>query len=114
MKKALFAGVCALALSISAQSFAENMVRTMPTTTVSEALLLQDYTPVALVGTITQNLGNEKYQFQDNTGTVVIEVDDEDWNGITPSADDILIITGEIDKNGNIVEIDEDNVALQK
>ena len=75
MRKALFTTVCAIALSFSAQAFAENMVRTVPTATVSEALLLEDDAPVALIGTITQNLGDEKYQFTDNTGTVVVEID---------------------------------------
>lgn len=114
MKKTLFLGACAVILSFATASFAQNMVRTMPTTTVSEALLMEDDTPVALIGTITQNLGDEKYQFQDSTGTIVIEVDDEDWNGINPSANDVLIITGETDKEGNVIEIDVENVALQK
>ena len=114
MKKVLFTTVCAAVLGFSAQSFAENMVRTVPTTTVSEALLMEDNTPVALVGTITQNLGDEKYQFTDNTGTIVVEIDDEDWNGLTPNPNDMVVITGEIDKDGNIVEVDAETVALSK
>ena len=114
MKKTLLLGACVAILGFSAQSFAQNMARTMPTTTVSEALLMEDDTPVALVGTISQNLGDEKYQFKDSTGTIVIEVDDEDWNGMSPNVNDVLIITGEIDKEGNVVEVDVDNIALQK
>ena len=114
MKKALFATVCVAVLGFSVQSFAENMVRTVPTTTVSEALLMEDNSPVALVGTITQNLGDEKYQFTDNTGTIVVEIDNEDWNGITPSPNDMVDITGEIDKNGNVVEVDAETIALSK
>ena len=114
MKKALFTTVCAIALGLSAQAFAENMVRTVPTATVSEALLLEDDAPVALIGTITQNLGDEKYQFTDNTGTVVVEIDDEDWNGLTPNPNDMVVITGEVDKDGNVVEIDVDTIALKK
>lgn len=114
MKKVLFATIYAAVLGFSVQSFAENMARTMPTTTVSEALLMEDDTPVALVGTITQNLGDEKYQFTDNTGTVIVEIDSEDWNGITPNPNDTVIITGEIDKEGNIVEVDVETVALKK
>ena len=114
MKKALFMTGFVLAAGVFSQAFAENMVRTVPATTVSEALLMDDDTPVALIGTVSEKIGDEKYNFKDATGTIVVEIDDEDWNGINPSVNDIVVITGEIDKEGNIVEIDVETIALQK
>ena len=37
--------------------------------------------------------------FQDQTGTIKIEIDDEDWNGVTVGKDDVVQIQGEVDKS---------------
>ena len=41
------------------------------------------------------------------------EIDDEDWNSVKPTPSDMVIITGETDKNGNIMEIDVDTISLK-
>ncbi len=33
------------------------------------------------------------------TGTIKIEIDDEDWNGVTVGKDDVVQIQGEVDKS---------------
>jgi len=73
---------------------APSMVRT----TVKEALKMWDESIVVLVGNIINSLGNEKYTFRDETGEVVIEIDDDDWRGVTVTPNDTLEIVGEIDK----------------
>lgn len=65
---------------------------------ISSALELKDDTPVVLFGKIEQNLGDEKYLLNDGTGTIVVEIDDDEWNGLTVTPQMTVKITGEIDK----------------
>jgi uncharacterized protein (TIGR00156 family) len=65
--------------------------------TVADALKLPDDTPVVLKGKIEKSLGNEKYQFSDGTGVIVVEIDNEEWRGLT--------VTPENSLGGNIVAI---------
>lgn len=82
--------------------------------TVAEALKVSDDTPVKLAGKIEKSLGNEKYLFKDATGTITIEIDDDDWRGVTATPDSELIIEGEVDKDMfRDTEIDVDVVTLK-
>ena len=83
-----------------------------PKATVAEAQNMPDESIVILEGTITSNLGDETYIFTDSTGNINVEIDDEEWNGISPSTQDIIMIQGEVDKDGNLVEIDVEEVML--
>lgn len=67
--------------------------------TVDALEKLSDDSYVVLQGTITAKVADEKYTFQDKTGTVQIEIDDDDWNGLTVKPGDVVIIEGELDKN---------------
>ena len=67
-------------------------------TTVQQALTMRDDTIVVLTGHIINSLGDEKYMFRDDTGEVIIEIDDEDWHGITVKPEDLIEIVGEVDK----------------
>lgn len=67
-------------------------------TTIKEALKLRDDAIVVLQGRIVASLGDEKYTFQDATGSVTIEIDDDDWRGITVTPDTTIEIVGELDK----------------
>ena len=68
------------------------------TSSVVEALKMSDDTPVVLKGKIEKSLGNEKYQFNDGTGTIVVEIDDDEWKGLTVKPEHTVQISGEIDK----------------
>jgi uncharacterized protein (TIGR00156 family) len=67
-------------------------------TTIKEALELRDESIVVLQGRIVASLGDEKYTFQDATGSVMVEIDDDDWRGITVTPETTLEIVGELDK----------------
>ena len=67
-------------------------------TTVAEALKLSDEAYVTLTGKIVNSLGDEKYTFRDETGDVVVEIDDEDWRGIKVTPENTITINGEVDK----------------
>ena len=87
----------------------------LPVMTVAEALKVSDDTPAKLAGKIEKSLGNEKYLFKDATGTITIEIDDDDWKGVTATPDSELIIEGEVDKDMfKDTEIDVDVVTLKK
>lgn len=70
----------------------------MKTITVQQALDMSDDSIVVLEGKIANSLGDEKYLFKDNTGEVIIEIDDEDWHGVNVTPDTTLEIVGELDK----------------
>ena len=80
-------------------------------TKVSDALSLWDETPVLLIGNIQKNLGGELYAFSDGTGTITVEIDDEDWMGQTVKAGDKVSIWGEIDKEFNSIKVDVDRIV---
>jgi uncharacterized protein (TIGR00156 family) len=66
--------------------------------TVKDALKQRDDSWVVLQGRIVASLGDEKYTFQDATGSVVVEIDDDEWRGITVTPETTLEISGELDK----------------
>ena len=109
MKKfTLAALMAATAISFSAAAYAANQGGyTGPATNVISVEQIQglnDDTYVILQGNITQALGDEMYVFSDGTGTINVEIDDDDWNGLNVGPNDLVVIRGEIDKNGNVVQ----------
>lgn len=60
---------------------------------------------VSLVGRLTTYLGDDKYEFRDNTGTVVVELDDDrTWRHI--QKDQLIQIYGKLDKDWDKMEIE--------
>lgn len=75
--------------------------------TVEEVRGLSDDSPVVIRGYLLRQNGENSYVFQDNTGTINLEIDEEDWNGLTVSPSDMVEIWGEVDKNGmSVMEVD--------
>ncbi|MDC4657188.1 NirD/YgiW/YdeI family stress tolerance protein [Acinetobacter baumannii] len=84
-------------------------------TTVKQALASKDNTPVKLHGQVVKSLGDEKYQFRDKSGSIIIDVDDELWQGRPVSANTNVTLIGEVDidyKPLKRVEIDVDQVQF--
>lgn len=68
---------------------------------------------VVMEGYITTKTGDEKYTFKDNTGTIQVEIDDDDWNGLTVRPGDKVRIQGEVDKSWTKpTEIEVDTITL--
>ena len=65
--------------------------------TVAEAKEMPDESYVVLHGYIESSLGSEEYMFKDDSGSIKIEIDDDDWNGLTVGPDDKVEIQGEVD-----------------
>lgn len=76
------------------------------TVNVSDLRDLPDDAPVILVGKIVQQIDDETFQFADATGTVLLDIDDDLWIGLTVSPDDTLRIYGELDKGYSKLEVE--------
>ena len=79
-------------------------------TTVAQALKMKDDAKAVLRGNIIKQVGHEKYLFKDATGEIVIEIDDDDWGGVTVGPQDTVELIGEVDKDFNKIEFDVDIV----
>ncbi len=79
--------------------------------TVTEVMSLPDDTPVVMRGYITKNMGNDIFVFEDDSGTIMLEIDEEDWNGNTVRVDDIVTVYGNVDKGSNYTEIDVNSIV---
>lgn len=80
--------------------------------TTAEAATLADDTAVKLQGHVVRALGDERYEFRDEAGTMVVEIDGEDWRGVEATPETRVELRGEVDKEWNRAEIDVDGVAL--
>lgn len=81
-----------------------NMMTVM---TVEQVRSQNDNTPVIMRGYLIRQNGENSYVFQDSTGTINLEIDAEDWNGLTVSPTDFVEIWGEVDRNGvSMMEVD--------
>lgn len=80
--------------------------------TVAEAAAMTDDSNVRLVGYVIEVVGSDEYVFQDETGTIVVEIDADDWNGIDVTPTVRVQLSGEVDRERDGVEIDVDSVQL--
>ena len=78
---------------------------------VTEVLTLPDDAPVVMRGRITKNMGNNIFVFEDASGTIMMEIDEADWNGNTIRVDDIVTVYGNVDKSSDYTEIDVDSIV---
>lgn len=75
-------------------------------TSVKDAEGMRDDARVYLKGNIIQFLGKDKYLFKDQSGTITVDIDDDEWNGQSVGPQDTVEIYGKVDKDWNSVEID--------
>lgn len=83
--------------------------------TVKQALALKDDSRVELTGYIVKSIGDEKYQFRDNTGTITVDIDDDLWQGKALASTKVVTVFGEVDvdyKPSKRVEIDVEAVKF--
>jgi uncharacterized protein (TIGR00156 family) len=78
--------------------------------TVAAAKVLRDDYPVALRGRIDRFLGDEKYLFIDETGSIIVEIDHKLWQGLSVDQNDTVEILGEVDKEFTRTKIDASSI----
>ena len=84
--------------------------------TVAKALEARDESPVVLEGRILSAAKeHEEYVFQDKTGKIIIELDDELFHGRTVTPENTIRIWGEVDtKFGRDSEVEVDRFEIVK
>ena len=78
--------------------------------TVDQVKGMGDDSKVWVEGAIIQKNGDEKYLFQDSTGSIIVEIDDDAWHGLVIGPTDIVRIYGEVDHGLFNTEIDIDYI----
>lgn len=80
--------------------------------TVAAAKSVADNTRVNITGKIVRSLGNEKYELQDNTGKIRVEIDSDDY-GRMQLVGKTVTISGEVDVSRSGREIDAKSVRIR-
>ena len=80
--------------------------------TVKQAKNMHDDAYVTLKGSISKRLTVDEYMFADATGSIVVEIDDEEWAGQTVKPTDTIEIIGEIDRNYRNVKVDVESLRI--
>lgn len=114
MNKLLSVSALALIISFSSGANAAFQGPTPEASTIAEALQMKDDAPVVINGQIEKSLGGEKYLLKDATGSITIEIDDDDWRGLDVTPQDVVTVKGEVDKDMFNTEIDVDSIGLKK
>jgi uncharacterized protein (TIGR00156 family) len=78
--------------------------------TIDEAKGMRDDYPVVLRGKIERFLGDEKYLFTDETGSIIVEIENRLWHGLSVDNDDTVEITGEVDRGFTKTEIEASSI----
>ncbi|MGV2990054.1 YgiW/YdeI family stress tolerance OB fold protein [Vibrio sp. E150_011] len=116
-------GFLTLAVFTSAGAFAQNGFVNAQTSsgfngnvestqTVASANEARDESYVTLTGKVTEQVGHELYLFNDETGQVVVEIENEDWHGMAVTPETTLVIQGEVDRGWTRVKIDVDRMTI--
>lgn len=79
---------------------------------VSDVQNMPDETIVYVQGYLTQNLGDEMYTFQDNSGTITVEIDNDLMMGNQSSPDTLVWIAAEVDRNGDVVALEAEEIQF--
>ncbi|MBQ8255482.1 MAG: YgiW/YdeI family stress tolerance OB fold protein [Alphaproteobacteria bacterium] len=59
---------------------------------------MRDDVPVIVKGNIVQRMGDDNYLFEDATGSITVEIDDDEWRGQTVTPTDTVKLYGEVDR----------------
>ena len=87
--------------------FAAQNNNMMTVVSVQEVKGMADDSPVIVRGYLVEQNGENSYLFRDNSGTINLEIEEDDWNGQTFVPTDFVEVWGEVDKNGmTVTEID--------
>jgi uncharacterized protein (TIGR00156 family) len=83
-----------------------------PISKVTDINSMQGNSVVYIQGYLIQNLGNNTYVFQDASGTINIEIDQDLINGNTITPDAVVWIVATVDKEGDITSLDAEEIVF--
>lgn len=107
---------CALATGAHAMFDGPDKTKN-PVTTTKEASSAKEDTFVLIEGNILEQVGDELYMFEDSSGTIYVEIDDEIWPYDLIITPEILVeIQGSVDKDSKKSDatIEADRVSVKK
>ena len=99
------------ATSVNAASMASDSTE-KPVSQVSDVKNMADDTTVYIQGYLIQNLGNEMYTFQDDSGTLTVEIDNDLMGNNMYSPTTLVWIAAEVDKEGDVVSLDAEEIQF--
>ena len=73
---------------------------------IKNVLKMRDDATVTIRGKIVKRLSEDKYLFKDSTGQIIVEIDYENWCGVTASPKDTLELSGEVDRDFNKIKVE--------
>lgn len=119
MKKTAIFAACAAAFAGAANAGFQTSKLALPLDgivneetiiTVKQAGEMRDDTDVVLQGKIVSQFGGKRYTFVDDTGSIMVEIDEDAWNGQTITPDDTVRIYGDVDRGIFSTEVEVDRV----
>lgn len=78
--------------------------------TIKQVNEMRDDIPVIVKGNIIQRMGDEKFLFEDSTGSITVEIDDDAWRGQTITPQDTVKLYGDVDRGIFKTEIEVDYI----
>ncbi len=78
--------------------------------TVKQVNEMRDDVHVVMKGNIVQRTGGDTYLFEDSTGSITVEIDEDDWRGQTITPTDTVKLYGEVDRGIFSTEVDVEYV----
>lgn len=85
----------------------------LPVSTVAQAKDARDETYVVLEGRITKRLkDDDHYEFTDGSGTITVDIDDDEWPAQSIDENTKVRLYGEIDKDFLNVDIDVEHLEI--
>lgn len=119
MKKTAIFAICAAAVATSANAGFETSKLAQPLDgivaedtiiTVKQANDMRDDANVVLQGKIVSQFGGKRYTFADDTGSMMVEIDEDAWDGQTITPEDTVRIYGDVDRGIFSTEVEVDRV----
>ena len=82
--------------------------------TIAQAKTFRDDTKVVVQGKLTRYVGDEKFELQDGTGSIIVEIDDDYYQNNPQSlVGKTVIIHGEIDRDDRRIKIDAKRLQVR-
>ncbi|BDM62622.1 hypothetical protein NFHSH190041_00740 [Shewanella sp. NFH-SH190041] len=83
-----------------------------PVTDAQSAQQAKDGAKAQLTGKIVKSLGDEKYVFQDGTGEITVDIDNDLLTNINFDENTPVVLIGEVDNDWNSQEVEVDTISL--
>ena len=83
-----------------------------PVSQVSAVQNMPEDTMVYIQGYLIQNLGNEMYTFQDDSGTITVEIDDDLLAPPSAMPNTLVWIAAEVNKDGDVTSLEAEEIQF--